>query len=142
MELSILIRLLAAVVCGGLVGIERELRGRVAGLRTHILVCLGSCLIMIVSVEVARQSGSGADASRIAAQVVSGIGFLGAGAIIRSNASVIGLTTAASLWVVAGIGLACGIGFFQGAIMTTVIILLVLFLLSKVEKQILRRAKP
>jgi len=100
-------KLLAAAVVGAVVGIERERRDRPAGLRTHILVCVGSTLIMLVSIDVA---GSRADPGRIAAQIVTGIGFLGAGTIFRSGGSVRGLTTAAGLWVVAGIGMAIGMG--------------------------------
>ena len=141
MDPQLVIRLLIAAACGGFVGLERELHGRVAGLRTHILVCVGSCLIMLVSIYTIDHYGQGhGDPSRIAAQVVSGIGFLGAGTILRFKASVRGLTTAASLWTVAGIGLACGVGFFEGALVTTLIILIALFVLSKAERNILRRA--
>ena len=118
------LRLLAAMAMGGLIGLERELRAKDAGLRTHFLVALGSALFTLVS-----QYGFGADlkdSSRVAAQVVSGIGFLGAGTIIFQKNVVHGLTTAAGLWVTAAIGLSCGTGMFAVAGATTVLVLLVL----------------
>lgn len=116
------LRLLAAMAMGGLIGLERELRAKDAGLRTHFLVALGSALFTLVS-----QYGFGADlkdSSRVAAQVVSGIGFLGAGTIIFQKNVVHGLTTAAGLWVTAAIGLSCGTGMFAVAGATTVLVLL------------------
>ena len=116
------LRLLAAMAMGGLIGLERELRAKDAGLRTHVLVALGSALFTLVS-----QYGFGADlkdSSRVAAQVVSGIGFLGAGTIIFQKNVVHGLTTAAGLWVTAAIGLSCGTGMFAVAGATTVLVLL------------------
>ncbi len=129
------LRLLVAAVLSGLIGFERERRGRAAGLRTHILVGVGSTLIMLTGMhlfEVYRGQVA-LDPTRLGAQVVSGIGFLGAGAIFRSKASVRGLTTAASLWTVAGVGLAVGSGFYTGAILTTGIALIVLLVLTKLE---------
>lgn len=128
-------RLVLASILSGIIGFEREAHGRAAGLRTHILVCVGSSLIMITSLYVFEvYAGRGSlDPGRIAANVVTGIGFLGAGTIIRSGSSVMGLTTAASIWAVAGIGLAVGCGFYAGAISATIIILAVLMLLRKVE---------
>ncbi len=130
-------RLLAAAVLAGLIGLEREMKGRAAGLRTHILVSLGSALIMLTSMYVAEmyQGSMDVDPSRIAAQVVSGIGFLGAGAIIRSQASVSGLTTAATLWVVSAIGLACGVGFYNGAFFVTALVLIGLIFFSRLEQK-------
>ena len=116
------LRLLAAMAMGGLIGLERELRAKDAGLRTHFLVALGSALFTLVS-----QYGFGADlkdSSRVAAQVVSGIGFLGAGTIIFQKNVVHGLTTAAGLWVTAAIGLSCGTGMFAVAGVTTVLVML------------------
>ena len=116
------LRLLAAMAMGGLIGLERELRAKDAGLRTHFLVALGSALFTLVS-----QYGFGVDlkdSSRVAAQVVSGIGFLGAGTIIFQKNVVHGLTTAAGLWVTAAIGLSCGTGMFAVAGATTVLVLL------------------
>ncbi len=128
-------RLLLITVLAGLVGFERERHGRAAGLRTHILVGLGSCLIMLTSLYL-MEGLSGQveiDPTRMAAQVISGIGFLGAGTILRFRASVRGLTTAASLWAVAGIGLAVGAGFLVGALAGTAMMLLALFGLSRLE---------
>jgi putative Mg2+ transporter-C (MgtC) family protein len=136
-------KLLIATVLGGLIGWERERRGRPAGLRTHLLVCLGVTLIMLVSEHIFIQyqvykqdSILRIDPARIAAQVVTGIGFLGAGTIMTFKGSVRGLTTAASLWVVAGIGLAIGSGFIIPAIFTTFIAVMTLILLPKVESEI------
>ena len=136
-------KLLIAAVLGGLIGWERERRGRPAGLRTHLLVCLGVTLIMLVSEHIFVQyqvykqdSILRIDPARIAAQVVTGIGFLGAGTIMRFKGSVRGLTTAASLWVVAGIGLAIGSGFILPAIFTAFIAIMTLILLPKVESEI------
>jgi putative Mg2+ transporter-C (MgtC) family protein len=142
-DIEIIKRLLIAVILSGLVGLERETHGRAAGLRTHILVCLGSTLITLTSMHIFEiyRGVTSIDPARIAAQVVSGIGFLGAGTIIRSRASIRGLTTAASLWTVAGIGLAVGVGFYQGAYTATLLVLITLFLLNKIEKDYLRREK-
>jgi putative Mg2+ transporter-C (MgtC) family protein len=133
---SIFIRLLLSVLLSGLVGLERQLHRRTAGLRTHILVCLGSCLIMLTSIHVFDifRGVSSVDPTRIAAGVITGIGFLGAGAIIRSGEAVKGLTTAASLWIVAGIGLAVGCGFYLAAIISSVLALTVLLFLRHVER--------
>lgn len=124
-ELAIFSRLLLATALGGLVGWERESSSRPAGFRTNILVCVGSALIMIVSLEVAKVTRT-ADPARIAAQVVSGIGFLGAGTIIREGFAVKGLTTAASLWTVAGVGLAAGAGFYFSAVAATLLVIVTL----------------
>ncbi len=133
-------RLVLATGLGGMIGLEREAHNRPAGLRTHILVCLGSTLVMLVSmyglVDVhADTPESRYDAGRIAAQVVSGIGFLGAGTILREGNSVRGLTTAASLWIVAGIGLAVGSGMYIPAVATTVLTMIALQYLSRVERR-------
>jgi len=135
-DVDMLIRLVVAVILGGAVGFERERQGRAAGLRTHSLVCLGSTLIMLTSMHVfdIYQGIAQVDPARIAAQVVTGVGFLGAGTILRFKASVKGLTTAASLWVVAGIGLAVGSGMFTAAISSTILVLAVLFIFSKVKR--------
>lgn len=110
-ELELLLRLVIATVLGAGIGLQRELAGKPAGMRTHILICLGCALFTIVSTE--GFSGLGNDPSRIAAGVVTGIGFLGAGAIIRGEEEIIaGLTTAASIWVVAAVGLAVGAGLY------------------------------
>lgn len=142
-DLEVIKRLFMAAILSGLIGLERETHGRAAGLRTHILVCVGSALITLTSLHIFEiyKGIAAVDPSRIAAQIISGIGFLGAGTIIRSRASVRGLTTAASLWTVAGIGLAVGVGFYQGAYVTTLLALVTLFLLNKVEKDYLRHEK-
>ena len=113
-------RLFLSCVMGGFIGYERQSRRKSAGLRTNMLVCLGSCLIMLLSQDMYQQveGKTNADPARLAAQVVSGIGFLGAGAIMKEGLTVTGLTTAACLWVVAGVGLAIGGGFYVGAIFT------------------------
>jgi putative Mg2+ transporter-C (MgtC) family protein len=138
-----IIPLLIAVVCGGIVGLEREHANRPAGLRTHVLVCVGSALIMQVSLNMyvlARNGGVGnGDPGRIAAQVVSGIGFLGAGTIMREGANIRGLTTAASLWVVAGVGLAVGANMYMESIVATVLVVLTLKTLSHVERRYIAR---
>jgi len=136
------LRLLLAAVLGGIVGLERESAGRPAGFRTHMLVAVGAALVMIVSLHMPwLVRGASGDPGRIAAQVVSGIGFLGAGTILREGATVRGLTTAASLWVVAGVGLAVGAGFFFEAVSTTVIVFLALFFLTRLEGTFITKRK-
>lgn len=132
---EIVFRLLLAAFISGIIGIEREISNRPAGFRTHMLVTLGATLIMLISVDVFADS----DPGRLAAQVVSGIGFLGAGTIMRTGNNIVGLTTAASLWVCAGIGLAIGAGYYVGAIATTVIILIILMSTGLLERTILRK---
>jgi len=114
-QIEILIRLAVAAVAGTVVGAEREMRDQAAGLRTHILVSVGSCLFTLVSVYGFvgfEGTKSGIDSSRVAAQIVTGIGFLGAGAIIRQGLNIRGLTTAASLWIMAAVGMAVGVGMY------------------------------
>lgn len=134
---ELLIRLGLACVIGGVIGLERENLNRPAGFRTHILVCVGSSLITVISIY-GFQSG---DPARLAAQVVSGIGFLGAGTIIREGGAITGLTTAASLWAVAGIGLALGAGMIFPALVTTCFILLTLVVFWRIESVFLSRRK-
>ena len=147
MELNIweiALRLGLAVIFGGLVGFERETHNRPAGFRTHILVCTGSALIMMVSAYgFLNEFGTGyqLDPGRIAAQVVTGIGFLGAGTILQQRGSIRGLTTAASIWVVSGIGLATGIGFYAGAALATLLVLISLLYLGRVDRKILQRRR-
>lgn len=133
-ELILVARLALAALMGAFIGLEREAHGRPAGLRTHTLVALGSCLIMLISVY-AFPDSSVRDPARLAAQVVSGIGFLGAGTILREGASIRGLTTAATLWVVAGIGLAIGSGFYLGGVITTIVSVFTLVFLNNIEKK-------
>jgi putative Mg2+ transporter-C (MgtC) family protein len=143
-----LLRLVLAGVLGGAIGAEREIREREAGLRTHMLVSIGAALFTIVSAyawgefNFSAESGITYDPTRIAAQVVTGIGFLGAGAIIRQGLSVRGLTTAASLWVVAAIGIASGAGYYSGAVITTVVVLVSLWPLRILAHRILERIRP
>lgn len=138
----IIIRLVLAVVLSGLIGLEREDKNRPAGFRTHVLVCVGAALVMITSEYVFSQykGVTTMDPARLGAQVISGIGFLGAGTIIRQGANVKGLTTAASLWAVACVGLAVGIGFYQGAITGALIIYITLVLLSRLGKIVQSKA--
>lgn len=125
-DLEIVLRLILAALFGGIIGIEREASHRFAGLRTQVLVSVGSALITLTSIYAFSNNGP-VDPSRIAAGIVTGIGFLGAGAIIKARAQMVkGLTTAASLWVVAAIGMAVGAGFYLGAGLTTVLIFVVL----------------
>jgi putative Mg2+ transporter-C (MgtC) family protein len=141
-DFQMIMRLLLTLFLSGLIGLERQVHRRDAGLRTHILVALGSCLIMLTSLyvfDIYKDSVS-LDPSRIAAGVITGIGFLGAGTIIREPEGVRGLTTAASLWVVAGIGLAVGCGFNKMAVYTTVLVLIVLHLLRYIEDRLINTA--
>ncbi len=133
-------KLLLAAIFGGMIGFEREIHGRPAGFRTHLLVSLGACLFVITSIHFYTVYGNasgigspGVDPGRVAAQVVAGIGFLGAGAIIREKVSVRGLTTAACLWLAAAIGVACGVGLIGISLVVTVLSLISLLLLKRVE---------
>ncbi len=135
-NVELVLRLFLAAIIGGFIGIEREVSNRPAGLRTHILVTVGSALITLVSAE--AFSGIG-DPSRIAAQIVTGIGFLGAGTIMKTGNSIKGLTTAASLWISAGIGMAIGSGYYLGAIVTAGIVLLTLVNVGGFEKKLIKR---
>jgi len=143
-----LLRLALAALLGGLIGVERELREREAGLRTHLLVSLGSALFTIVGAygfHAFLDSGASvvrADPTRIAAQIVTGIGFLGAGAIIRQGISVRGLTTAATLWVAAAIGIAAGAGYYSGAVLATAITIFALWPLRLVGYRVFERLRP
>lgn len=134
-EWELLLRLTLSCVLGGVIGYERQSRRKSAGLRTNILVCLGSCLIMVLSQEIYQhvEGLTNADPARLAAQVVSGIGFLGAGTIMKEGLTVKGLTTAACLWVVAGVGLAVGAGFYSGALFTSALVFGTLGTLSRLD---------
>jgi len=134
MDPAIPLRLLLAAVLGGLIGIEREIRDKPAGLRTNILICVGSTLFMSLSTQVAQLLGG--DPTRIAAQIISGIGFLGAGAVLHSHGFVLGLTTAATIWVVAGVGMALGSGMYLVAAFATAMSLVTLYFLSFIEDKI------
>ena len=134
MDPSIPIKLLLAAILGGIIGIEREIRDKPAGLRTNILICVGSTLFMSISTKVAQLLGG--DPTRIAAQIISGIGFLGAGAVLHSHGFVLGLTTAATIWVVAGVGMALGSGMYLVAVFATAMSLVTLYFLSFIEDRI------
>lgn len=135
-ESELFLRLILSCLLGGIIGYERQSRRKSAGLRTNVLVCLGACLIMILSQELYQEveGHTNADPARLAAQVVSGIGFLGAGAIMKEGLTVTGLTTAACLWVVAGVGLATGCGFYSGALITTALVFVTLGSLSRLDE--------
>jgi putative Mg2+ transporter-C (MgtC) family protein len=138
-----LLRVAVAAGLGGAVGVERELREREAGFRTHLLVSVGSCLFTLVSAYGFREFGTrSVDPTRIAAQIVTGIGFLGAGAIIRQGFAVRGLTTAATLWVVAAIGMASGAGYYSAAVITTALVLVTLWPLRIVAFRVMTRVRP
>jgi putative Mg2+ transporter-C (MgtC) family protein len=145
---EVLVRVVLAGVLGGAVGAEREIREREAGLRTHMLVAVGAALFTIVSAyawgdfRFSQASGVTFDPTRIAAQIVTGIGFLGAGAIIRQGLSIRGLTTAASLWVVAAIGIASGAGYYSAAVITTVVVLFSLWPLRILAHRFFERIRP
>ncbi|HET7354065.1 MAG TPA: MgtC/SapB family protein [Gaiellaceae bacterium] len=139
---EVLLRVFVAAALGGAIGLERELRERQAGLRTHLVVSVGSALFTLVSAYGFSSFDGKVDPTRIAAQIVSGIGFLGAGAIIRQGLSVRGLTTAASLWLVAAIGMAAGAGYWDGALIATLGALLTLGPLRVFSFRILSRYRP
>jgi len=147
LHFDLLARLLLAAVLGGIVGLEREVSGKPAGLRTNLLICVGAALLMDLSVAVATEANiqnleAGvsfrADPARIAAQIVSGIGFLGAGTILQARGHVIGLTTAATIWVVAAIGMAVGAGAYTVAVGATVLVVAALIALARVEGMVER----
>lgn len=140
-EVEVLIRIGLAAVLGMIVGFERERQNQPAGLRTHAILAVGSCLAMTISINLAIQfvpDVPNGDPARLAAQVVSGIGFLGAGAILRYGTNVKGLTTATSLWTIAIVGLAVGAGHYFSAVGTTFVLLLVLTILNILEKRFIR----
>lgn len=137
--MTYIIRMLVALAIGGAIGIEREFKGKPAGIRTNMLMCFGACLIMIISIEVARMRGGTSDPGRIAAQVVTGIGFLGAGTIIRSRFHVAGLTTAATIWVLSALGLAIGAGYMLLAVVGGLLITLTLTMVGYIEKALTKR---
>ena len=139
--LAVVLRIFSAVIIGGLLGLERGLKHRAAGLRTYMLVCVGSCLIMLTNHYIYQTFGSG-DPVRMGAQVVSGIGFLGAGTIIVTRRNQIkGLTTAAGLWSSAGVGLALGVGFYEAAIVGGFAVFAVMTLLQKLDNRMQSKSK-
>ena len=136
LRLDLLASLLVAVLLGGAIGLERELRGKAAGLRTNILICVGAALFTQLSLAVDATRG---DPARIAAQIVVGVGFLGAGTILHGRASVTGLTSAATIWLVAAIGMAVGAGFVYEAAGATLLVLVVLRVLASLERLLQRQ---
>jgi len=138
--ISLLVRLALAVICGGVIGFDRGKHREAAGLRTHILVCVGSACAMLVGAFVYEQAGGGIDPARIGAQVISGVGFIGAGTIIfNSRHQVIGVTTAAGLWASAAMGLAAGCGYYECAIVMCVILFLTLHILNRMDDQYVKK---
>jgi putative Mg2+ transporter-C (MgtC) family protein len=146
LKLILLLKLLLATLLGGAIGFEREIAGKPAGLRTNILVCVGAALFTHLSISIAQigftpDGRPYGDTTRIAAQIVSGIGFLGAGAILHAHGAVVGLTTAATIWVVAAVGAAVGAGAYVEGAGTSVLIILVLVGLRPVERKLLNRRR-
>ncbi|MCH6546939.1 MAG: MgtC/SapB family protein [Gemmatimonadetes bacterium] len=138
LRLDLLLHLVLAVILGGAIGLERELQQKAAGLRTNILICAGAALFTELSLAMTAEFG---DPSRIAAQIVTGVGFLGAGAIIQGRGTVTGLTTAATMWLVAAIGMAVGFGALLEATGTTLLVVLVLVALRPIERWIEKRKR-
>lgn len=138
---DVLIRIILACLLGGLIGMERESVNRPAGFRTHILVCMGSTLVMLTGIFLfnSYRDLTNLDPARLGAQVISGIGFLGAGTILREGLTVKGLTTAASLWAVACIGLAIGSGFYSGSIIATGLVFIILLFFTKLEQYVSKK---
>lgn len=144
--LDFILRITAALVLGFLIGLERELTNKYAGLRTHILVCLGACIFTIISIYgfptfadgdnvIVNQATGIRDTGRVAAQIVTGIGFIGAGTVLRNGPIIIGLTTAATLWISAAIGMTCGVGMYDVAIITTILAVAVLTIIRIFERR-------
>jgi putative Mg2+ transporter-C (MgtC) family protein len=139
---TVILRIVLAVILGGMIGLERGMRNHPAGFRTHILVCIGACLAMLTNTFVFDAIGSATDPTRIGAQVISGIGFLGVGTIFMSGRNTVkGLTTAAGLWASGAIGLAVGIGFYAGGVIAAVLVLIVLGVFPVVERRIDRASR-
>lgn len=139
--LSVILRITVAFLLGGALGLERGLKQRPAGLRTHMLVCVGACMIMLTNQYIYQVFGTG-DPVRMGAQVVSGIGFLGAGTImVTKHSQIKGLTTAAGLWATAAVGLATGIGFYEAAVMGSIVIVLTLTVLSILDSKMHKKTR-
>jgi len=147
-SVDFLIRISAAIILGFIIGLERELTNKCAGLRTHILVCLGACVFTVISIYgfpsyadgdniILNQATGIRDTGRVAAQVVSGIGFIGAGAVLRNGPMIIGLTTAATLWISAAIGMTCGVGMYDVAVLATLASVAVLTVIRVFERKLL-----
>src|SRR6266571_5549308 len=136
-KLELLLQLGLATLLGGAIGLERELGGKPAGLRTNILICIGSALYTQLSLSMVHGA---TDATRVAGQIVTGVGFIGAGTILHARGAVVGLTSAATIWVVAAIGVALGAGYYLEGIATTVVVLAVLQGLGRVERLVARQS--
>jgi len=137
---EVAVKLLLSAFLGGLIGLEREVHEKPAGVRTQALISLGSALFMILSIYVREKFGSAtADPGRIAAQVITGIGFIGAGVIFQARGSIKGLTTAATIWSVTGVGLAVGCGYYMAALTAAAIILIILLGIGKIEQLLIRK---
>ena len=137
---SVLVRLILAMLLGGIIGIERGKHGRAAGMRTHILVCLGSALTALIGIYITYELGFSSDPLRISAQVISGIGFLGVGTILtKGRFQVTGLTTAAGLWATASIGIALGVGFYEGAFIVALISFLTVTVFHRIESKVSKK---
>jgi len=140
--ITVTVRLVLAVICGGIIGIERERKRRPAGFRTHILICLGAAMTTLTSQYLVFELGLYTDLARLGAQVIAGIGFIGAGTIIiTKRRQVKGLTTAAGLWTAAIVGLCCGAAYFEGAIIATIVIILAELVFAKLEYFIVSNAR-
>ncbi len=139
--LSVLFKLVLATLLSGCIGLERGARRQNAGFRTYILVCIGACIAMMTDQYIVEYISGTADPARLGAQVITGVGFLGAGTIVLAGRHVVGLTTAAGLWASACLGLAVGIGYFSAAIIAAVLVLVVLALLPKFEAKVLKESK-
>lgn len=138
MRLDLALKLATSVLAGGAIGLERQIAGKPAGLRTNILICLGSALLMDLSMNLAGPDGRVGDPARVAAQVVTGIGFLGAGTIMQSKGTISGLTSAATIWTVAAIGLTVGAGFYVEGLGATLLVMIVLLALGNLEHKLVR----
>lgn len=136
-------RIFFAVICGGLIGLERELKNKPAGIKTNILICIGSALYTSVSLLISTKlsdNGYLGDPARVAAQIVTGIGFLGGGTIIQTRGTILGLTTAATIWVVAAIGICIGIGYWDVGVATSITVIVILVLSNVFEDRVLGRS--
>lgn len=136
-------RIFMAIICGGIIGVEREMKNKPAGIKTNILICLGSCVYTAVSImlsSVGAPEGHWGDPARVAAQIVSGIGFLGAGVIIQARGTIVGLTTAATIWVVASVGVVIGLGYWDVAIIVSFMTVFILVGASFFEDRMLGRS--
>lgn len=138
MRAELALKLITAIMMGGAIGLERQIAGKPAGLRTNILICMGSALLMDLSINLTGGDGRVGDPARLAAQVVTGIGFLGAGTIMQSKGTITGLTSAATIWTVAAIGLTIGAGEFVGGLGATALVMIVLLVLGHFEHKLVR----